>query len=440
MSGVTRAGRDLRGSETLAAIAATVRQVSRCATILSMSSSVVTYSMPAGSQLPLELTPRLESWNAHNHPDQVRLREFVAHVRSLTDSVANQIGGPLSLHLNVGLDDGIDPLWERDLDNYLFPIARGLGRRYVSIWGTKGRAKSSFVTVGPAVPVAPPIWPAYPVPRAPGGEDRWKRAVRGAVAHAEQLPAGPVGVQIAMIVGPGRSWANSWKRTIDGLEPLLGRTYAHRDWNPQDGRVVRLGMHVQIDDSLGHDLEAVIWATPAEPSWPELAWFEAMNEDERREFMMAHRAVVDSRANSRGPKAAVSTPSDATLRSARQGSRRSGRPPTALPEGVVELTTEDDFELAVAYEALIVKTDSTGPPKLHFKAAECSSVSLENFRIKVIAGHGKNGRYYRTTDPAATQRCWPRLTLCGHCRQLDPAAATQLQAVLGNDGGPGPAC
>jgi hypothetical protein len=32
-----------------------------------------------------------------------------------------------------------DPLWTRDLDNYLFPIARSLPPQYVSMWGTKAR-------------------------------------------------------------------------------------------------------------------------------------------------------------------------------------------------------------------------------------------------------------------------------------------------------------
>jgi hypothetical protein len=82
------------------------------------------FEMPSGERLTLDLVPRLESWNARDHPDQVRLREFVAHVRELVDPVADGLDGPLALQLDVGLDDRIDPLWQRDLDNYLFPIAK----------------------------------------------------------------------------------------------------------------------------------------------------------------------------------------------------------------------------------------------------------------------------------------------------------------------------
>jgi hypothetical protein len=45
--------------------------------------------------------------------------------------------------------------------------------------------------------------------------------------------------------------SSMWKASIDGLEPLLGKTYEGRIWNPQDGRVVRLGLHQTVDYSLG---------------------------------------------------------------------------------------------------------------------------------------------------------------------------------------------
>ena len=130
------------------------------------------FAMPEGRRIRLELPPRLESWERSDHPDQVRLRAFVAHVRELIDPIAKNSESPLALRLDVGLDESSDPLWERDLDNYLFPIARELPPEYVSIWATKGRAQDSFVTVGPARSVTPPDWPAHHVPRSLGSETR----------------------------------------------------------------------------------------------------------------------------------------------------------------------------------------------------------------------------------------------------------------------------
>ena len=78
-------------------------------------------------------------------------------------------------------------------------------------------------------------------------------------------------MQVSLTVGAQRNWTALWKRTIDGLDALLGRTYPDRDWNPQDGRIVRLGLHVRRDQTFGHDVEATIWARPADLDWPELA-------------------------------------------------------------------------------------------------------------------------------------------------------------------------
>ncbi len=316
-------------------------------------------------------------------------------------------------------------VWQRDLDNYLFPIARELSSRYVSVWGTKARASDSFVTVGHAVLAAPPDWPAHTVPRTSGGESSWNQAVRDAVNGADQLPPGPVGTQIALTVGPDRNWTNTWKRTIDGLEPLLGRTYADRDWNPQDGRIVRLGMHLSSDRAWGHDVAATIWARTGDLDWPELDWFKRMTDAERASFMEAHKAVLNKVAGSK-PRQTAHAPQ--TPEQPQRIARR-GRPPTALPPGVVDLAAEEDLESAIADGAFIIKTDTAGPPKLHLKPLQCSGVSRDNFRQKVILGGGKNGRYYRAVDPAPARQRWPRLEVCATCRRLDPTGAATIDAA-----------
>lgn len=389
-----------------------------------MSLTDTVYSIPAAVGIPLALAPRLESWNARDHPDQVRLRAFVAHVRSLIDPIADGLSGPLALHLHVGLDQRIDPLWQRDLDNYLFPIARDLPPQYVSVWGTKGRGRTSYVTVCPAVQAPAPDWPRQHVPRSPGIERAWKYAVRAAVDTGEELPPGPVGLQITLAAGRGRSWPGLWKRTIDGLEPLLGRTYNHRDWNPQDGRIVRLGLHFLLCEELGHDVEASIWVRPADLEWPELAWLKRMTRADRDAFMDAHKAVLNKVAGAQRVRSAVESRADAAT------ATRVARPRAGLPAGVEEITTEAEFDRAVADRALLVKTDSASPPKLHLSPKTCSGVTVENFRTKVIVGGGRNGRYYRTRDATAAKARWPRLVLCGTCRQLDPATAAQVDVLL----------
>jgi|tagenome__1003787_1003787.scaffolds.fasta_scaffold20986645_4 hypothetical protein len=390
----------------------------------------VVFAMPERRRIRLELPPRLESWERSDHPDQVRLRAFVAHVRGLIEPIADDIAAPLALRLDVGLPESADPLWARDLDNYLFPIARGLPPQYVSIWGTKSRGQDSFVTVGPARPVVEPEWHSHRVPRALGSERNWKQAVSDAVAHAEAIVPGPVAMQVSFAVGAGRSWTSLWKRTIDGLDALLGRTHPDRQWNPQDGRIVRLGLHVQTDQTLGHDVEATIWARPADIGWPELRWLALMDADERAEYIAAHRATMQAAARQRAP----SSPKLAvTPRSGRAGARRPGRPPVPVPVGLTELTTERAFDAAVAAGDLMLKTDSAGPPKIHTEPARCSGITTQNFTAKVIIGGGKNGRYFTLTDLTAVKQRWPRVAVCGMCKQLNPAQAATVEAAIHRD-------
>jgi len=96
----------------------------------------------------------------------------------------------LAFRLDVGLPENIDPLWERDLDNYLFPIARTLPDRVVSVWATKRRGLSSAVRLEPAVAADESGWHEFRVPRSPARERLWKATVREAVRAAIELPEG----------------------------------------------------------------------------------------------------------------------------------------------------------------------------------------------------------------------------------------------------------
>ena len=260
------------------------------------------YALPDAEPIQLELEPRLESWERRGHPDQVRLSAFIDHVLERVAPLMERTEGPLALRLDVGLPVDADPLWQRDLDNYLYPVVRALPARVVSCWATKGRAPRSSMRLESARVAATPDWPGYRVSRSAGAETSWKRAVHDAVSQGQALPPGPVGVQVAMTVGAQRNWAAMWKRTIDALDPLLGRTYASREWNPLDGRIVRLGLHRTTDPSLGHDAEATIWARTAASRWPELAWLADMSEAERRAYAAEHdRRTLRSRRTGASP-------------------------------------------------------------------------------------------------------------------------------------------
>ena len=56
-------------------------------------------------------------------------------------------------------------------------------------------------------------------------------------------------VVIGFRCGPGRNWLNLWKPTIDALSPLIGE--GNRRWNPHDGAIVDLALHLQVDPACG---------------------------------------------------------------------------------------------------------------------------------------------------------------------------------------------
>jgi hypothetical protein len=151
-----------------------------------------------------------------------------------------------------------------------------------------------------------------------------------------------------------------------------------------------------------------------------------MDQAERAAYADAHQATLGHASRSRARPAGVPdrAPSDGVQ------PRRRGRPPLPTPRGLTELTTEEAFVDAVAAGDVILKTDTAGPPKIHTQPALCSGITKEDFRSKVIIGSGKNGRYFRLTDPAAAKRRWPRVALCGICKRLDPGEAKALDAAI----------
>lgn len=216
----------------------------------------------------LAQAPVLASWDAAGHPAQQRLADYLADATGELASAASTSSGPVALRLEVGLPDEADLLHERDLDNYLFPLAHHLTRHggvhdLVSATAVKRHAKQSFIGLGRAVPVTPPLRTVVAIRTTASAESAaYKEQVRSQVDHLAELPPGPVQLDIGFVVGPTRSWLNLWKPTIDALDPLLGPTTA-RAWNPQDGRITELGLHCRVDPRIGHDVAIFLSAGPA---------------------------------------------------------------------------------------------------------------------------------------------------------------------------------
>lgn len=201
-----------------------------------------------------------------DHPNQVRLRAFLDDTQELLE--ASRVDGLWSLRLDVGFAAGQDLHHLSDLDNYAKPLASRLRNdRLVSVWCTKQYSEQSYVRIEAAREAPPPsanILIATPTASydKPGG--LYKEQVRAAVTDAPELPAGPVCLELAFVVGCTSNYLNLWKPTIDALGPLLGPGDSGRVWDPNDGRITELGMHVTLDPTIRYGVTVGITAALAE--------------------------------------------------------------------------------------------------------------------------------------------------------------------------------
>jgi hypothetical protein len=218
------------------------------------------YSRPESASIPLGLQPRLASWNAAAHPDQVRLREVLDDAATAVAPGLAGVTEPLALRLDVGLPTSVELLAQHDLDNYAYPLAAHLKTQLahplISVWCTKAYAATSSVRVEPAIPVRSPEPRTSMKVRttASASTTAYKQQIYDQMTGASPLPEGAVALEIGFVVGPRRNWLNLWKPTIDALDRLLGRTSPDREWHPRDGRITEIGLHRTVDQALDNQV------------------------------------------------------------------------------------------------------------------------------------------------------------------------------------------
>jgi hypothetical protein len=228
----------------------------------------VMFAMPDGQPAQLPAMPRLASWNRADDPTQVRLEAYLAAAEQLLLPRYEPMIGPLALRLDIGLPPATPLLDQRDLDNYLYPLAarlsKTIGPRLVSVWGTKQHRRASYARIEPAAPIHAPSSPGYRYTVRTSTSSQsiaFKQQIHDQLTGAAPLPDGPVSIQLSFTVGPGRNWLSLWKPTIDAQGRILGSTNPSRPWHPKDGRIVELGLHCQVDHTLGNDVLITIHAT-----------------------------------------------------------------------------------------------------------------------------------------------------------------------------------
>lgn len=207
---------------------------------------------------------------AVEHADQTRLAEFLAHAEGLLEPMLRHLPAPLALRLDVGLPTEVPLLDHRDLDNYTCPLAKRLSqtseRALDSAWATKKHSDMSSAGLQQAVHRPARDTGKYSrviCTTASTDTPKYKEQIATQMEGIDPLPEGPVELELAFVVGPSRNWLNLWKPTIDALGGLLGRTSPSERWHPRDGRVVELGLHRQVNETIGNDIVIAVEARPA---------------------------------------------------------------------------------------------------------------------------------------------------------------------------------
>jgi hypothetical protein len=222
---------------------------------------MVVYRRPVDA-VRLSVEPRLASWDRAGQPSQVALAGFLAQVDAMAAPAMAGIRGQVAVDLTVGLP-GTVPLFDggRDLDNYLLPVARQLGADRVAAAFCRKVHGPSLLAVGPADPETAVAIPQFSS-RMAGSYERpeWKQDLHDRLLQAQvaTMNPGPVAMTIAITTGPGRNWTNLWKPLIDSFGPVLGEDPA-RPFHPRDDRIVSLGLHHHVNDSLGYDVIIHAW-------------------------------------------------------------------------------------------------------------------------------------------------------------------------------------
>lgn len=209
------------------------------------------FARPQGVKHQLEVAPALDSWNKAGDAGQTRLQAFVDHAEGLV--APPRVNGPWALRLDVGLPAAENLLHQKDLDNYALRLAFRLqDDNLVSVWCTKQHREHSFVRIEGAreIPQAKDFVIARPTASYARPDHLYHQQVEEAVAAKVQLPTDrAVRLELAFVVGPAWNWLNLWKPTIDALVPILGHSGSSRTWDPLDGRITELGMHLTVEQT-----------------------------------------------------------------------------------------------------------------------------------------------------------------------------------------------
>ncbi|RKQ90867.1 hypothetical protein C8N24_0682 [Solirubrobacter pauli] len=337
---------------------------------------------PTAAAVPLPGLPPKTTFGGPASPEGRRISAYTQQIAPLLAPWRGADGPPLGLALEIGLPAGTDPLVQHDLDNFLEPLATELASpRLCFVRATKTVGGPSRLTIGPVEPGEPDhIAPHRACGRCERVSAPGRRVLgRTVAAQAAPLPWGPVALDLALRVDTSRNWVGAWKPVIDSLVAILGRRPNASEFDIEDGRIVELTLHRELDGALGHAVEVdARWRLlEPRPGGPQLTY-----------------DVLDA------PPAAARTPGSHAATGPAVASR-------AIDDLEPIVTVDRLHAIQAARDGYVVITDSANSPRLH--RAGCPGIQEANFVTKVITNGARNGTYLWTARPETARERWARL-------------------------------
>jgi hypothetical protein len=209
------------------------------------------YAPPAGSFIR---TPHFGSTRQWIEPFMAQIEPYLASARQQSNYM------PLGVKVTVALSEREDLLIGNPLVALLEPLAIAFQLpqlRYVA--GTKVHGHTSTLCIGP-------------VGISNEGPHQWRTA-RGRCSDvsvkaqrefgyqvATQIPPsrwGPGHLDLAIRTGIMRDWIVTWRPLIESLVAVLGRRRESgaREFDVEDGRIVTLALHHDVDPLLGNAID-----------------------------------------------------------------------------------------------------------------------------------------------------------------------------------------
>ena len=213
-----------------------------------------------------DIEPRVASWNKKTDPEQIRVQSYLDELEAKLTPLPMPVGD-LFLHMDIDVQLDARLTHHYDLENYLTPVVYRLGaHRFTFVSAEKRVGGGSRLLIGRVEPLDAADglkeWEHVSC-RAGSGTEKtaWKANIRHALAAACSglLPPGPVEVHLAWRCSPARNWVSLWKPTGNAMGPVLGEPYANKPFYPNDDRIVRLGLHLNLDKHIGHEVDVGMW-------------------------------------------------------------------------------------------------------------------------------------------------------------------------------------